>query len=491
MFGFLSQIPSFLGNHIGNVGRAIGSHIGNVGHTVGRHMGNVGQGVIKQARKPLDMLKIGGGGDGDGMMLPSAKMPVPAPTSVLTPGINPGARMPDIRLPEQAQSPLSIATMRPGRVGQVDMMSPAQPTPDALGINMSRNMPAVAPEVSMPTQVPMRELPQVRVPQLPGRTGPPLEDSPYNRARYEYVTRNMNEQGEIPRSWKTIGQSTLAGIAKTYQQNPNAPWQAQLAGGAAGGIGAAINPAGGEEFVFDSMYAPGVEKDQQRAQETDQRESERIRREQDVLMGKARIDELNRRANRPPVGEATWGTYNTETGQPIWQRPQGQSPAAAPRRYVINGALVDDAGNEIYKGQPKEREMSLSDAMAEETAAEGTVEQIAQDSLAGRLDSLKQRLPAQYQAAINNPDDPYYTEAQQAWNKMQSDELNKIRREVSERRRSNAGMRRKGGSRPPSSPTGGTTAVSSAAVEGYAKEKGISYDEALKRFQAKGIQVRK
>lgn len=271
MFGFLSQIPAFLGKGA----QAIGGGIAKGAQTAGK-------GILGGIRKTVDATMKQRGGDGEGMMLPNAQMPGPAPTSVLTPGINPGARMPDISGAGTRQMPPITGVNMPSRSMPVGVTPPIMTE-------------ATAPEVSMPTQVPMREMPQVRVPQLPGRTGPPLEDSPYNRARYEYVTRNMNEQGEIPRSWKTIGRSALTGIAKTYQQNPNAPWQAQLAGGAAGGIGAAINPAGGEEFVFDSMYAPGVEKDQQRSQEVEQRENERIRREQDVLMGKARIDDYEAR----------------------------------------------------------------------------------------------------------------------------------------------------------------------------------------------------
>lgn len=275
MFGFLGQIPGFL---------AKGAQ--SVGSGVMRGAQTVGKGILGGARKTTDALMKarGGGGGGGGLDLPNAQMPSPMGVP-MTPGINPDAQMPDIggaMMPKRMPPITGLGGYQPNSAGARSLFDDA---PESLHTS----------DAAMPGLIPQREVPQVRVPQLPGRKGPMLDDTPYNRSRYEYVTRNMTDEGEIPRSWKTIGRSALAGIARTYQQNPNASWQAQLAGGAVGGAGAAINPAGGEEFVFDSMYAPGIEKDQQRAQEAERLENERIRREQDVLMGRARIDDYESR----------------------------------------------------------------------------------------------------------------------------------------------------------------------------------------------------
>jgi hypothetical protein len=146
------------------------------------------------------------------------------------------------------------------------------------------------------------------------------------------------------------------------------------------------------------------------------------------------------------VGEAPWGTYNTQTGQPIWQRPQGQTSSAAPRRYNINGALVDETGRVLYQSPQKEKPITMAEAEAQRAAEEGSVEQIAQDSLQGRLDSLMQRLPREYQQALNDPnaDPELQTKAAQAWERLQQQELQNIRRYTQQEAQKKTGTRRSG-----------------------------------------------
>ena len=309
----------------------------------------------------------------------------------------------------------------------------------------------VLPERALP--------PRAIIPRLPGQKGPQIEYDPRNPvavredARYDFVTDRPG------RNWKTSLQNAILGGARAYQANPNAGW-GNIAGGAlGGGLGATFNPTEGRNQIFEATQLPRINENLKGQQEFEDRQLKQRGMEADTRRAEAMARRADADAERY-VGEAPWGTYNTQTGQPIWQRPQGQTSSAAPRRYNVNGALVDETGRVLYQSPQKEKPISMAEAEAQRAAEEGSVEQIAQDSLQGRLDSLMQRLPREYQQALNDPnaDPELQTKAAQAWDRLQQQELQNIRRYTQQEAQKKTGTRRSGrpapmGSKGPTGPT--------------------------------------
>ena len=307
--------------------------------------------------------------------------------------------------------------------------------------------------------IPERNVPRPMIPRLPGQKGPQIEYDPRNPvavredARYGFVTDRPG------RNWKTSIQNAILGGARAYQANPNAGW-GNIAGGAlGGGLGATFNPTEGRNQIFEATQLPRINENLKGQQEFEDRQLKQRGIEADTRRAEAMARRADADAGRY-VGEAPWGTYNTQTGQPIWQRPQGQTSSAAPRRYNVNGALVDETGRVLYQSPQKEKPISMAEAEAQRAAEEGSVEQIAQDSLQGRLDSLMQRLPREYQQALNDPnaDPELQTKAAQAWDRLQQQELQNIRRYTQQEAQKKTGTRRSGrpapmGSKGPTGPT--------------------------------------
>ena len=300
--------------------------------------------------------------------------------------------------------------------------------------------------------IPERNVPRPMIPRLPGQKGPQIEYDPRNPvavredARYDFVTDRPG------RNWKTSLQNAILGGARAYQANPNAGW-GNIAGGAlGGGLGATFNPTEGRNQIFEATQLPRINENIKGQESFEDRQLKQRGIEADTRRAEADAGRY--------VGEAPWGTYDTRTGQPIWQRPQGQTSSAAPRRYNVNGALVDETGRVLYQSPEKEKPMTMAEAEAQRAAEEGSVEQIAQDSLQGRLDSLMQRLPREYQQALNDPnaDPELQTKAAQAWERLQQQELQNIRRYTQQEAQKKTGTRRSGkpapmGSKGPTGPT--------------------------------------
>ena len=301
--------------------------------------------------------------------------------------------------------------------------------------------------------IPERNVPRPMIPRLPGQKGPQIEYDPRNPvavredARYDFVTDRPG------RNWKTSLQNAILGGARAYQANPNAGW-GNIAGGAlGGGLGATFNPTEGRNQIFEATQLPRINENLKGQQEFEDRQLKQRGIEADTRRAEAMARRADADAGRY-VGEAPWGTYDTRTGQPIWQRPQGQT------RYNINGALVDETGRVLYQSPQKEKPITMAEAEAQRAAEEGSVEQIAQDSLQGRLDSLMQRLPREYQQALNDPnaDPELQTKAAQAWDRLQQQELQNIRRYTQQEAQKKTGTRRSGrpapmGSKGPTGPT--------------------------------------
>jgi len=230
------------------------------------------------------------------------------------------------------------------------------------------------------------------IPRLPGQKGPQIEYDPRNPvavredARYDFVTDRPG------RNWKTSLQNAILGGARAYQANPNAGW-GNIAGGAlGGGLGATFNPTEGRNQIFEATQLPRINENLKGQQEFEDRQLKRRGIEADTRRAEADAGRY--------VGEAAWGTYDTRTGQPIWQRPPS---SAAPRRYNVNGALVDETGRVLYQSPEKEKPITMAEAEAQRAAREGTVEQIAASSYEerGGDDYVKSKLPSMIRGILD------------------------------------------------------------------------------------------
>jgi hypothetical protein len=98
---------------------------------------------------------------------------------------------------------------------------------------------------------------------------------------------------------------------------------------------------------------------------------------------------------------------------------------------------------------PRQGAMTDDQASAALTSEEGTVEEISQGSLQGRIESLKQRLTPEEQrlafGGATSSDNPQaIARAQAKWEKIQRDELESIRRDTGERRKASVSRKRFG-----------------------------------------------
>ncbi|OQA28863.1 MAG: hypothetical protein BWY57_03435 [Betaproteobacteria bacterium ADurb.Bin341] len=250
--------------------------------------------------------------------------------------------------------------------------------------------------------IPERNVPRPMIPRLPGQKGPQIEYDPRNPvavredARYDFVTDRPG------RNWKTSLQNAILGGARAYQANPNAGW-GNIAGGAlGGGLGATFNPTEGRNQIFEATQLPRINENIKGQESFEDRQLKQRGIEADTRRAEAMARRADADAGRY-VGEAAWGTYDTRTGQPIWQRPQGQTSGAAPRRYNVNGALVDETGRVLYQSPEKEKPISVAEAEAQRAAEEGSVEEIAASSYEGRGgdDYVKSKLPPMIQSILN------------------------------------------------------------------------------------------
>ena len=319
-----------------------------------------------------------------------------------------------IQLLGGAQQPMPTRPQMPPLTG---INQPAANQPSYIEPQM-RSGGVEVEDVQAQQQLPTRPVPEVMIPQLPGRRGPKREYDPVIAAEYEYVTDTMDDKGKIPRSWKTIGQNALLGAANAYKANPNGGLGAMLGGALGGGAGAAISPVGGRENVFNEGYRPGLERDEARAQQ--RQEIQRKNRMGGLAEREANADiglkeAQRRRAERIPgnIGEATWGTYDTTTGQPIWQRPPGASAQPAPSvhvdgegfyRNMRTGELIlDPATKQPIKAGDKP--ITFADAEARRSEEEGSPEKIAMDSYEARGGDnyVISKMPPQLQQILKNP----------------------------------------------------------------------------------------
>ena len=276
----------------------------------------------------------------------------------------------------------------------------------------------------------------VPIPNLPSMRGGTQPYTDRGAAQYDYVMQDAKPNadgqrvGKIQRNKVTIAQNALLGAANAGRNNPEGGLGAMLGGALGGASGAAINPEAGRLNVFNA--GPGRRMDEETAKQQGltqhQLEQERIRKNNEHLDAQTRHTNAQTDAMADDqYSGAAWGTYNKKTGQPGYEKPAGIGTQARPRRYNIDGALVDDEGKVIYQGTPKTKPMTLAEAEAQRADEEGgTVEEIAQSSfddpgrqaairgklskedqglLDGTIKPDKSRLPTDYQKILANPND--------------------------------------------------------------------------------------
>lgn len=444
---------------------------------------------------------------------------------------------PRIAMPGANQNAERALNMMEANAISADGVAPVAPSfdPSTIGADSLR-----IPEMRTDS---VRDVP---VPQLPGHKGEPVPYNPVDYAKYRYVMDKMgrDEQGNetgIKRDWKDMLKTGLLGAAQGIQQAGGNPWGA-LGGFGAGFAGAAISPQAGREFIFDTAIKPGVMEQEQRGiQQQDRQRQTRMddlrRRQIEAGIQRTEADtkdvDLEREKLRAQIAKTNAEAEARKTGRP--QLVDEYDPQTG---AILKVAVYPD-GRKVEVGQSGAGQLRREGFETREGIADkqiGSREKIATDSAAAAMErarlreqGLSERQSAKMESvatpteAVKAMQDVQAKKraANAAWNKAKAEKDPATRAEMEDNARllledynqaatdlgelypdqfdiqeGTGGWRhiaRKGGQR--SSGAGGGTAtpattVSRAAVEGYAQEKGIPYDEALKRFSDKGIQVR-
>jgi len=317
-------------------------------------------------------------------------------------------------------------------------------------INPDAQPPVTLPSMPMPTRrtpMPLGDPSINPVPNVPIATPPitPREASlPEFRPRMTRVDELSGAKDEYmaktPGRFRSGLVNALRGFASGLQTGGGLG--AGLGGALAGGAFGAINPRGAREQEFERYEQPRIfERFAMEDQETaTRRAAEKTLRDEEMYRADIALKESQALKNRMPelprpVGPE-WMEAVGEDGQPI----------------VVDMNAPANRGK-VFRPYVKPTSPSRADEVARIEAAltdeEGTVENISQGSLRGRLESLKQRLTPEEQrlvfGGVTRDDDPQaVARAQSKWAKIQEEELNSIRRDTGERRKAKVSQRRFG-----------------------------------------------
>lgn len=277
------------------------------------------------------------------------------------------------------------------------------------------------------------------------------------------------QQSQKDKKWydwlKPVMAGALQGVA-TAGRNPYAGWQDVLAGavggGATAGIANKLNPDAGSAIMYEMFRGPQFRAERERQQATDQTEHQRRMAQAQEELTAMRIKDEQAQAQArqmPRYTEVTGGMFDPATREFIRNPFAVTKPPATEQPIRVGDSLVvrdPQTGQlvEAFRAPNADKQPSFSErqrqAEYEADSAEGSVEEIAQSSLQGRLDSLRQRLPEAMRKILDSGKvsefgverDATPMEAQAAttlWQKMQDDELNRIRKETAGIRRSKLG----------------------------------------------------
>lgn len=406
-----------------------------MGQGIGSGFKTVGQGIGGGVKKILpgekpDLLRTPGfvpegakaaGDVGGGGILPSIARP-DAAMPLRTPDVGGRGILPISPTPfavEQSNAPITPMLPRP--------TPPAMAAPTQGIVPTAPQMPGQMPsarEVAPPMDMDRRN---VMLPALPGESGP-KDYSRTEAARYDYHRSRMKQPGEegydgtgqYKRSGKDILRNALMGFFQGAASDPRNPLAAGLGGAMVGGTGTAISPQGGAEYGFNTMVRPQVDRQMVDEAVNQKLKDEQLSREQAAQRAKweaearplqieserADLEYKRNRANAP-IEVSPGATLYGRDGKPIATAPplpQRQGTQARPPGLIsTREGIYDPVARQWVERYGNEKPPSRQDAMDEVLADDGSIESIAQSSLEGRLDSLKQQLTAQERAMLDAP----------------------------------------------------------------------------------------
>ena len=428
--------------------------------------------------------------------------------SVLTPPFNPNAgsavpatleqaraAMPQVATPPNpATTPRPVALPGPAPDMPVPAIRPPQ-MPKATDPSMTETRRVGAPMPEKQQVLPLAKLSSLPQP-LP-LEAPKNADGTMLAARPDAPAAPLEVPKARSKFWDTlkgIGYGAMLGASKTGGN----PW-GLLGGAAAGGIGTFKAPSNVDTLQYEAITRPREQADaleqyqrdkmgndialgKEKAQtEREDRETRRVAAE----TNKQREERLAKEAQaRLDLQKQQFEYQKTK---PIAARPvQVQLPDG--RTVVMNANTREELGA-VPQKEPKP--MSAGDAAAELDVEEGSVDQIANDSLQGRTDSLWQKLTPREQAfasgnlppKLEDQNDMQYQSelaaAGNKWQKIQQDEKTRIVQETTRTRRAGVNARiaaSKGrapaATQPAKGKAAGSTIKASEAAELFRKLKG-------------------
>jgi hypothetical protein len=440
---------------------------------------------------------------------------------------------------------------------------PAMAAPTQGIIPTAQQMPGQMPtraEVAPPLDMDRRN---VMLPALPGESGP-KDYSRTEAARYDYHRKRMKQPGEegydgtgqYKRSGKDIFRNTLMGFFQGAASDPRNPLAAGLGGAMVGGVGSTVSPQGSAEYGFNTVDRPRLE--QQMADEDAERKRQNAMQsaelqqmlnaqksrqlDADVELKRAQAEKARRvELPKPQFHNVAPGAHvlNNE-GKMIYQAPANPGTAAKAQGLInTREGLYDPVSRQWV--EKFDKPMSRPEALDEVYAEDGPLDQIVEDSLAGRQATLMERLTPQERAYIGKPPtdqelgarlspkqqailsgltegatDAEVTQAYAAferikqtaanemsqarnkWDQIQNAERSRIRRETEATARQKATGKRTGsGPKLPQPQQGGASAPAKKGAVGpeyvnfVAGKLGISPEEAQRRMEADGYTVRR
>lgn len=359
--------------------------------------------------------------------------------------------------------------------------------------------PAVPPDASAVKRPPVAlpEAPARTVPLAPPSARPPqggaqrpsydqnsqIRDYRNNRvtdevdfARDQYVREGQGEDGKVKRNWKTVLLNSLLGAGMGAAGGGGLG--GAIGGAAAAGLGSTFNPMAGREFTFNRVQAPSMYQQMERERENrqaDQAEEYRA----------AQIGDLAARA-----GERTED-----------REYERQVREAALARLPIEQQQTDEkhqAQMALMEAQKKERESNVSLRQARAKAAElgkpQPVDLLDNDGVIRTYYAYPngdiKPLGESGKAAIQENKD------KNAMNRVRFQEGSRTGRAAMSQAGQNSRLDRRlaadGGATAPAAPKAAAPPRKATMqdVNDYAKSRGISPEEARRKFEAKGIVIR-
>lgn len=338
---------------------------------------------------------------------------------------------------------------------------------DTLGSIMGRMANAPAEVEGQQTQmIGQRPISVIRPPDLLGRRGDTLDDTPMNHARYGYQTEYMDDKGHIPRRKQDIFMNALHGAAEGFKNGGG--WQGALGGAGAGAAGTAISPTHGRDFRFNQEQVPRLERNRADLERGQDRSFEMQKRDAELKGQQARTAatiagtkdaELFRKQQEANIAKTQADTKAKMTGKP----QKFLDYDAETQQYVTAFKYPD--GHVEYEGPSGDAELKLrgyeNQNKMNTARIEGGMARV-KESAKGAMDRVRaQQGGANYRAGLSQSGQNYRT---------------------GERIKARYGDAPPVGSVP-------VRRVTMQDVNDYAKEFGISPAEARKRFEDKGKKV--